>query len=51
MVSVRVVLLLVVAGAFILAGGVGIASGAIDRLRFEAESVRTSLNRRGDENL
>lgn len=49
MVSIKIVLLLVVAGAFIVGGGVGIASGALDRVKFEATKIRTSLNRRNGE--
>lgn len=48
MVSVKIVLLLVVIGAIVVGGGVGIASGALDRVRFEATKIRTSLNQRGD---
>lgn len=48
MVSIKIVLLLVVVGAFVIGGGVGIASGALDRIKFEATKVRTSLNKRGE---
>jgi len=48
LVSVKAVIILVGALAFILAGGVGILASARDRLSFETQSVRESLNPRGD---
>jgi len=48
LVSVKAVIILVGALAFILAGGVGIIASATDRLRFESQNVRQSLNPRGD---
>jgi len=48
LVSIKAVLVLVVAMAFILGGGVQILASAKDRLGFEVEQARTSLNERGE---
>ena len=48
LVSAKAVLVLIVAMAFILGGGVQILASAKDRLSFETEKVRTSLNERGE---
>ena len=49
MVSAKAVLVLVLAMAFILSGGVGLVAGAADRLRFEASSLKQSINPRGED--
>jgi len=48
LVSAKAVIILIVAMAFILGGGVQILASAKDRLSFETEAIRTSLNERGE---
>lgn len=51
LVSIKAVLVLVVALAFILGGGVQILASAKDRLSFETTKIREGINPRGDDTL
>jgi len=48
LVSAKSIIILIVAMAFILGGGVQILASAKDRLGFEVEQARTALNERGE---
>ncbi len=50
MVSIKIVIAIVLIAGFALAGGVGVASASLDRVKFEAAKIRSSINSRKNNN-